>query len=126
MLELVLRLVIIDQNLRDYDNQRELIRTIYGTNNIVNDVKQLYLEEFEQARIDPLPRKIELKDYRIQITKQMKIGNLSDLIKKTNKDIVNCYEIENRTILLQKQLEFEKSKETVKEKRVDKRKLRDR
>ncbi len=37
-------------NLRDYDNQRELIRTIYGTNDIVNDVKQLYLEEFEQAR----------------------------------------------------------------------------
>lgn len=39
-------------NLRDYDNQRELIRTIYGTNDIVNDVKQLYLEEFEQARIE--------------------------------------------------------------------------
>ena len=30
-------------NLRDYDNQRELIRTIYGTNDIVNDVKQVYL-----------------------------------------------------------------------------------
>ena len=39
-------------NLRDYDNQRELIRTIYGTNDIVNDVKQVYLEEFEQARIE--------------------------------------------------------------------------
>ena len=39
-------------NLRDYDNQRELIRTIYGTNDIVNDVKQLYLEEFEQARLE--------------------------------------------------------------------------
>ena len=39
-------------NLRDYDNQRELIRTIYGTNDIVDDVKQLYLEEFEQARIE--------------------------------------------------------------------------
>ena len=39
-------------NLRDYDNQTELIRTIYGTNDIVNDVKQLYLEEFEQARIE--------------------------------------------------------------------------
>ena len=37
-------------NLRDYDNQRELIRTIYGTNDIVDDVKQLYLEEFEQVR----------------------------------------------------------------------------
>lgn len=39
-------------NLRDYDNQRELIRTIYGTNNIVNDVKQVYLDEFEQARLE--------------------------------------------------------------------------
>ena len=39
-------------NLRDYDNQRELIRTIYGTDDIVNDVKQLYLDEFEQARIE--------------------------------------------------------------------------
>ena len=39
-------------NLRDYDNQRELIRTIYGTNDIVNDVKQLYLEEFEQVRLE--------------------------------------------------------------------------
>ena len=37
-------------NLRDYDNQRELIATIYGTDNIVNDVKQLYLDEFEEAR----------------------------------------------------------------------------
>ena len=39
-------------NLRDYDNQTELIRTIYGTNDIVNDVKQVYLDEFEQARIE--------------------------------------------------------------------------
>ena len=28
-------------NLRDYDNQKELIITIYGTNDIVNDVKQV-------------------------------------------------------------------------------------
>ena len=39
-------------NLRDYDNQTELIRTIYGTNDIVNDVKQVYLDEFEKARIE--------------------------------------------------------------------------
>ncbi len=39
-------------NLRDYDNQKELIRTIYGSNDIVNDVKELYLEEFEEARIE--------------------------------------------------------------------------
>ena len=39
-------------NLRDYDNQRELITTIYGTNDIVEDIKQVYLEEFEQARTE--------------------------------------------------------------------------
>ena len=39
-------------NLRDYDNQKELITTIYGTNNIVEDVKQVYLDEFEQSRIE--------------------------------------------------------------------------
>ena len=39
-------------NLRNYDNQRELITTIYGTDNIVNDVKQVYLDEFEEARIE--------------------------------------------------------------------------
>ena len=39
-------------NLRDYDNQRELIRTIYGTNDTVNDVKQVYLDEFEKARLE--------------------------------------------------------------------------
>ena len=39
-------------NLRDYDNQRDLITTIYGTNDIVEDVKEVYLAEFEQARIE--------------------------------------------------------------------------
>ena len=39
-------------NLRDYDNQRDLITTIYGANDIVEDVKQVYIDEFEQARIE--------------------------------------------------------------------------
>ena len=39
-------------NLRDYDNQRDLITTIYGTNDIVEDVKQVYLDEFEESRIE--------------------------------------------------------------------------
>ena len=30
-------------NLRDYDNEKDLIRIIRGTNDIVNDVKDLYL-----------------------------------------------------------------------------------
>ena len=54
-------------NLRDYDNQRELIRTIYGSNDIVNDVKELYLEEFEEAQIEYNNKQIredrKIKDY---------------------------------------------------------------
>ena len=43
------------------------------------------------------------------------IDDLKVLIKKVNKDIVNCLEIENRTILLQNQLEIEKSQEKVRD-----------
>lgn len=47
------------------------------------------------------------------------ISDLKALIKKVNKDIVNCYEIENRTILLKNKLELEKLKENVKDKKKD-------
>ena len=39
-------------NLRKYDNNQELIKTIKGSNDIVNDVKDLYKLEFEKARIE--------------------------------------------------------------------------
>lgn len=39
-------------NLRKYDNNGELIKIIKGTNDIVNDVKDLYKLEFENARIE--------------------------------------------------------------------------
>ena len=54
------------------------------------------------------------------------IGDLKVLINKYNKDIVNCYEIENRSILIKNQLEHEKSQEIVKVKKKDKQKLRER
>ena len=60
-------------NLRDYDNQRELITTIYGTDDIVNDVKQVYINEFEEARIEynnkqtRNDRKVE--DYFVKVCK---------------------------------------------------------
>lgn len=135
-------------------------------------------------KIDPLPQRIELNNYKFPITKEMKIAikhlnslseqtilltenkinNLNDLksfryiqeenlrilkgkrerlwrkrsketnpeikeritheiddlkvwIKKVNKDIINCFEIENRTILLKNQLKIKKSKEIVKGKK---------
>ena len=39
-------------NLRDYDKNRDDIFVIYGSNNLFNDVRKLYLQEFEQARIE--------------------------------------------------------------------------
>ena len=39
-------------NLRDYDKHKELIRVIYGTDNIITDVKDLYLKEFEESKIE--------------------------------------------------------------------------
>jgi len=39
-------------NLRDYDKNKELIRVIYGTDNIITDVKDLYFKEFEESKIE--------------------------------------------------------------------------
>ena len=157
----------------------------------LRELPALYILICLLLRIDPLPRKIEFNNYRVPITKEMKIsikhleslsqqtillaenrinnleelksyrynleeklrilkgkrenlwrkrkketnpeikekitheiGNLKALINKANKDIVNCYEIENRTILLKNQLEIEKSKEVVKDKKKDRSRIR--
>ena len=39
-------------NLRDYDNDKENIQIIYGTDNLYQDVRDLYFREFEQERIE--------------------------------------------------------------------------
>ena len=39
-------------NLRDYDNNKDNIYILYGTDNLYQDVQDLYLQEFEQARIE--------------------------------------------------------------------------
>ena len=39
-------------NLRQYDNNQELIKTIKGSNDIVKDVKESYLDLFEEARLE--------------------------------------------------------------------------
>lgn len=40
-----------NHNLRKYDNNQELISTIHGTNDLYKDVQNVYLNEFEEARI---------------------------------------------------------------------------
>src|SRR5574344_1580937 len=39
-------------NLRQYDNNQELIKTIKGSNDITKDVKDLYLDLFDEARLE--------------------------------------------------------------------------
>ena len=39
-------------NLRQYNNNQEFIKTIKGSNDIVKDVKDLYLDLFDEARIE--------------------------------------------------------------------------
>ena len=39
-------------NLRQYDNNQELIKTIKGSNDVVKDVKDLYLDLFDEARLE--------------------------------------------------------------------------
>lgn len=157
----------------------------------LRELPALYILICLLLRIDPLPEKVEIKDYKVPITKEMKISikhleslsqqtillvenkinnleelksfrynleenlrilkgkrenlwrkrsketnpeikekitheiaDLKALINKDNKDIINCYEIENRTILLKNQLKLEKSKEIVKAKKKDKSRMR--
>lgn len=39
-------------NLRDYDHKTDEIEVVYGTNNLYNDVQELYLQEFQKAQIE--------------------------------------------------------------------------
>ncbi|MBP3597502.1 MAG: hypothetical protein J6J60_08965 [Clostridia bacterium] len=41
-----------NHNYREYDHKTDMICNIYGINNLINDVKNLYLQEFEKARIE--------------------------------------------------------------------------
>ena len=58
-------------NLRDYDKNKELIRVIYGTDNIITDVKDLYLKEFEESKIEYNNKQSredrKIKDYFIKV-----------------------------------------------------------
>ncbi len=39
-------------NLRDYDNNKDNIYILYGTDNLYQDVQDLYLQEFEETRLE--------------------------------------------------------------------------
>lgn len=72
-----------NHNLRKYDNKTELISVIYGTNNLVNDVQNLYLQEFENARIE-YNNKQKREDRKIR-------NYLEHISKNSNRDL--CCEL---------------------------------
>ena len=63
-------------NLRQYDNSPENIKTLYGSNDIVKDVKELYKQEFEEARLEYNSKQIrddrKIKEYYSKISNDTK------------------------------------------------------
>ena len=63
-------------NLRQYDNNQKQIKTIKGSNNIVKDVKDLYLDLFEEARLEYNNKQIrddrKIDDYFYKISDDTK------------------------------------------------------
>lgn len=75
-------------NLWDYDNQRELITTIYGTNDIVEDIKQIYDEHYKIVSDDLYKNAIfDDNDYEItnnELRKVVVADNTKHDKKKNN------------------------------------------
>ena len=65
-----------NHNLRKYDNNQELIKIVKGTNDIVEDVKELYKKEFEEARLEYNNKQTrndrKINDYFAQISNDNK------------------------------------------------------
>ena len=76
-------------NLRQYDNNPEKIKTLYGSNDIVKDVKELYKQEFEENHnsIEDLRKRVklqneEINDLRYYLNnKDNEISSLKSIIK---------------------------------------------
>lgn len=87
-------------NLRQYDNNQELIKTIKGSNDIVNDVKDLYLDLFEEARLEYNNK---------QIRDDRKIDNYFNKISNDTKHDLACeivIELGNMEYWDEKSLEY--------------------
>ena len=87
-------------NLRQYDNNQKLIKTIKGSNDIVKDVKELYLDLFEDARLEYNNK--QTRDDR-------KIDNYFNKIANDTKHDLACeivIELGNMEYLDEKSLEY--------------------
>ena len=70
-----------NHNLRKYDNNQDKIEIICGTNDLYEDVKKLYIKEFEDARI---------KYNEKQTRNDRKIENYFEHISKNDKTDLAC------------------------------------
>ena len=86
-------------NYRKYDNDQEDIVIVRGTSSLYNGVKELYLKEFEEARIKYNETQREtrkINNYFSRIIKQEdkdKIINFIDKVDKTNSEYQNIQEL---------------------------------
>ena len=71
-------------NLRDYDKNRDDIFVIYGSNNLFNDVRDLYLQEFEQAKLEYNEKQTredrKINDYFNKISQDSQIDLACEII----------------------------------------------
>lgn len=67
-------------NLRDYDKKVEDIEVVYGTNDLYQDVKNVYLQEFQEAQIE----------YDNKVRKDRQIGDYFTHISKDSKHDLAC------------------------------------
>ncbi len=93
-------------NLRQYDNNPEKIKTLYGSNDIVKDVKELYKQEFENARLEYNNRQVrddrKIDNYFNKISNDTKhdlaveiIIELGDIAYWSNKKEEDMYKMTN-------------------------------
>ena len=100
-------------NLRQYDNNQEQIKTIKGSNDIVKDVKDLYLDLFEESR---------LKYNNKQIRNDRKIDDYFYKISNDTKHDLACeiiIELGNMEYWDEKSLEYKYGMTQVFEKQLD-------
>ena len=92
-------------NYRKYDNEQDLIEIVRGTSSPLDDVKELYLSEFEEARLEYNSKQTrddrKIKDYYSKISNDTKhdlaveiIIELGDMDYWWDKDDKEMYKME--------------------------------
>lgn len=99
-------------NYRKYDNEQDDIVIVKGTTSLYNDVKELYLKEFEEARIK----------YNETQRETRRIDNYFSHISKNSKNDLACefiIELGNKKYWDTKDMEFKKRMTSVYSKQVE-------